>query len=242
MDADMKIEKNDYPCVLIHGMWGSAAVWNTWHNQLNNGFTFNLIGHPSSGSSAENHSALNHVSIETYVRQTIKILDEQVGSSVNLVGHSLGGLIAQIVASRRPELVKNLVLLASTPPHGIHLPFQVRFLKYWWKIVTGFAFRLSPRDAKFVAGRANVPFGWESGRVARQVLLGKFRVSPLRCRTLVIAGGNDQLLPPKIEMLLAKLHRADYDEVWAGEHMLPCDPATSEIVKDVVARWLNIRN
>ncbi|MEK7501306.1 MAG: alpha/beta hydrolase [Patescibacteria group bacterium] len=236
----MQIEiSNEHPCVFIHGMWGSSAVFNDWYNLLNGGFMFNLIGHHPNGSSEENHIALDHVSIDDYVRQTIRILDGQVSSSVNLIGHSLGGLIAQIVASRRPELVKNLVLLASVPPHGIHLPFQARYFKYWWKIVTGFAFKLSLKDTKFVAGRTNVPFGWESGRVVREVLFGKFRVPSLRCRTLVIAGDKDQLLPPETEMRLAKLHRANYKEIWAGEHMLPCDPTTSEVVRDEVVEWLN---
>jgi pimeloyl-ACP methyl ester carboxylesterase len=44
------------------------------------------------------------------------------GGGVRLVGNSLGGLLAALLAARRPDLVKGIVLLNATPIWGSDLP------------------------------------------------------------------------------------------------------------------------
>jgi 3-oxoadipate enol-lactonase len=43
-----------------------------------------------------------------------------------LVGHSMGGKIAQLMASRRPTGLAGLVLVAPSPPSPMALPLQAR--------------------------------------------------------------------------------------------------------------------
>lgn len=43
-----------------------------------------------------------------------------------LVGHSMGGKVAQLIASRRPEGLVGLVLASSAPPSPLALPAQAR--------------------------------------------------------------------------------------------------------------------
>ena len=43
-----------------------------------------------------------------------------------LVGHSMGGKVAQLLASRRPKGLVGLVLVASAPPSPLALPAQAR--------------------------------------------------------------------------------------------------------------------
>jgi pimeloyl-ACP methyl ester carboxylesterase len=43
-----------------------------------------------------------------------------------LVGHSMGGKVAQLIASRRPSGLAGLVLVAPSPPSPMHLPLEAR--------------------------------------------------------------------------------------------------------------------
>ena len=45
--------------------------------------------------------------------ELIRFIDREVGGPAFLVGHSLGGLLSVLVASRRPDLARGLVLLDS---------------------------------------------------------------------------------------------------------------------------------
>jgi pimeloyl-ACP methyl ester carboxylesterase len=44
--------------------------------------------------------------------------------TVHIVGHSMGGMIAQLIAIRQPEIVKTLTLLATTPSHAFDDTYQ----------------------------------------------------------------------------------------------------------------------
>jgi pimeloyl-ACP methyl ester carboxylesterase len=59
-------------------------------------------------------------SLEGYASDVIKVLDE-VGPST-VLGHSMGGAIAQLVAVDRPDLVERLILVNPVPAAGLPLP------------------------------------------------------------------------------------------------------------------------
>ncbi len=48
----------------------------------------------------------------------IEALATRLGQQVTLVGHSMGGMVAQEVLARRPELIQNLVLCGTTAAFG----------------------------------------------------------------------------------------------------------------------------
>jgi len=65
-------------------------------------------------------------SADTWVDQIIQFLEEIVLSKkkkVHLVGNSVGGHLAVVVASKRPDLVESICLLNATPVWGLNLPF-----------------------------------------------------------------------------------------------------------------------
>jgi pimeloyl-ACP methyl ester carboxylesterase len=66
-------------------------------------------------------------SIDSWIKQTEEFLEQVVLPESNyescmLVGNSLGGLIATVIASRRPDLVCRLALVNPTPLWGGSLP------------------------------------------------------------------------------------------------------------------------
>ena len=78
--------------------------------------------------------------IETHASAVIGLLDELEIRTCELVGHSLGGSIAIVVASRRPDLVSSLVAAEANLTPGIG-PFSGRILAMSEEsyVKTGFA-------------------------------------------------------------------------------------------------------
>jgi pimeloyl-ACP methyl ester carboxylesterase len=56
--------------------------------------------------------------IEVMARDAITFIDALGLTTIDLVGHSMGGLVAQEVALARPELVRRLVLVGTGPRGG----------------------------------------------------------------------------------------------------------------------------
>ena len=64
-------------------------------------------------------------SFDDWVDQTIEFIEAIAlggNSCIHLVGNSLGGLMAAVVASQRPDLVRSVVLVNATPLWGGNLP------------------------------------------------------------------------------------------------------------------------
>ena len=57
-------------------------------------------------------------SIDDYVDDVMRVLDSEGVGSANFVGHCLGGIIAMRIAELRPEMVRALVLVATSHRFG----------------------------------------------------------------------------------------------------------------------------
>jgi pimeloyl-ACP methyl ester carboxylesterase len=95
--------------VLVHGLGGSAEEWhNLAHHLAKAGFRVYLPDLPGFGRSEKPADFSYSVSDQAEV--VVGFLDALGLKQVNLGGTSMGGWIAQIVASRHPERVRRLVL------------------------------------------------------------------------------------------------------------------------------------
>ena len=127
-----------------------------------------------------------------------------------LVGHSMGGKVAQLLASRRPAGLAGLVLVAPSPPSPMNLPLKVR-----QGMVNAYASResilatveqmlaaspLQPDDLETVvqdslqgapAARAAWPLVASQEDITAQAAL-------IRVPTLVISGDKDRVDPPAV--------------------------------------------
>ncbi len=107
MNLHVEVTGQGAPLVMLHGwgmhggMWGDAVVQLAQHFQVHN---VDLPGHGASGP-------LDSFTLDNVVEH----LAEQFDQPVNLCGWSLGGQIALHWAMRRPEKIKRLILVASTP-------------------------------------------------------------------------------------------------------------------------------
>ncbi len=125
--------------LLLHGIGGGQAIWDDRHSGTASalaaaGFRAVMIDLPGYGASA----ALKPCGIACMAQQLLRLADALGAERPLLLGHSMGGMVAQEIAARHPARVAGVVLACTSaafgPPGG---DWQARFV----------AERLAPLDA-----------------------------------------------------------------------------------------------
>jgi pimeloyl-ACP methyl ester carboxylesterase len=99
------------PLVILHGMLGSSRNWQTTGRDLAGQFHVRALD-------LRNHGDSPHAGEMTYtamVDDVIAWLDAQGLGRVTLLGHSMGGKVAMLLACRHPERVTALVVVDIAP-------------------------------------------------------------------------------------------------------------------------------
>jgi pimeloyl-ACP methyl ester carboxylesterase len=229
--------------LFVHGMWGGSwyfrsylyaaaqAGWDAW--------ALDLRGHGPS----EAPGGLGGVSLADYVLDVRRCLD-RLGDAV-LIGHSMGGLIAQKAAEGGG--VAAAVFLTSAPPRGINAiawPVLSRMARYVPAMLGDRAFTAARAHADFLFLNGLTPeqrdwafprFGAESGRAARE--LAAVAAGAIRCPTLVVGAERDRITPAALQRRIAARYRAEYQEAAGHAHMLMLEEGWERPFKDVLA-WM----
>lgn len=111
------------PLLFIHGAFSAAWCWAETFMPY-----FAKLGHPCyaislrchGNSNNETFNCIDWVSISDYVDDVEKVISkirEKEETEPYIVGHSMGGFIAQKYLERHPS--KGVVLLCSVPPQGL---------------------------------------------------------------------------------------------------------------------------
>jgi pimeloyl-ACP methyl ester carboxylesterase len=109
------------PLLIVHGFGGAkedftdvlpALAERGWH-----AVTFDLRGHGTS----DHPVGEAHYSFEVYVRDCIDLANTLGWGPFVLLGHSMGGMIAQLLVLEHPQRVEALVLMGTSPgpPDGV---------------------------------------------------------------------------------------------------------------------------
>lgn len=98
------------PVVLLHALGSSARTWETFAAAL---------PRPSIALDLPGHGTAPHTGDYTFTAMADHVLAAIDGhDTVDVVGHSMGGAVAQYVAMRAPGLVRRMVIEdAAPPPH-----------------------------------------------------------------------------------------------------------------------------
>jgi pimeloyl-ACP methyl ester carboxylesterase len=177
------------------------------------------------------------------------VRERHPGAPLILVGHSMGGLIAQKTAESLD--LAGLVLLSAVPPAGIPLlswPLIRRQLKHVGAMMGSRAIVSDPADtAALFLNRVDpvevasfLPL-WTpaSGRAGRDITLGRVAVdaSRITCPVLVIAGGDDVAIPPRVQRAVARKYGATFRVYDGNAHFLIWERGWDRIAADVAA-WI----
>lgn len=111
------------PLIFLHYWGGSARTWDHVTAILSashRAFAIDLRGWGQSEAPPKGYG-LNDLAAD--VEGVIDALDLR---DYVLVGHSMGGKVAQLIASRQPHELAGLILVAPSPPPPMHMPAEAR--------------------------------------------------------------------------------------------------------------------
>ena len=98
--------------VLVHGYLGGAAQWAREIRRLSRDFDVIAPNLPGFGEACDLDGC---VSIDDMASAVLYLLDVLGVREFRLLGHSMGGMIAQAMARKRPERVAQLILYGTGP-------------------------------------------------------------------------------------------------------------------------------
>ncbi len=231
------------PCVLLfHGMGLGAWFWERDQRILGEaGLESLAVDLPGHGVDAGSPRTLEEVAQGALaVARTL--------SNPVLVGHSMGGIVAQMIA--RDCEASSMVLVCSATPAGVKALPPLRSLLSGLGMVPGAlgggTFHV-PDDVYRALGFNCVDDAilgdilprmapW-SAQVTRSLFLRRPRVETPDCPILVTFGAKDALLPPRASRLLGDLHHA---VTWRFDDLGHMPPLETRGVRhaEAVARWI----
>ena len=246
--------------VMIHGMWGGSWYWENYKRFFEaKGYqciTPTLRFHDVAPEELPNPQ-LGTTSLLDYVEDLEKEI-HQLDALPILMGHSMGGLLAQMLGSR--GLAKALVLLTPASPRGINA-LTPSVIRSFWSGLTKWGFWRKPLRQTFneaiysmlqllpVEEQKKIfdRFVCESGRAAFEIGFwfldrkGASRVDEanVTCPILVVAGGRDRITPASVVRKVAAKYRAvsTYKEFPNHAHWVIGEPHWQEVAEHV-SHWL----
>jgi 3-oxoadipate enol-lactonase len=116
----------DKPVLLmLHGIGGAAESFTPQMQAFSDDFNVIAWNMPGYGGSAP----LQPLSFETLAGALAELMDDIGSATAHIVGHSIGGMVAQQFVSGYPERVASLVLVATSAAFGGRDgEFQKRFI------------------------------------------------------------------------------------------------------------------
>lgn len=106
--------------LLVHGWMVSGAVWDAWLGALDASSYYYIIPDlRGSGASARPSEGFTHAALAA---DALACLDAEGVKTAAVVGHSMGGQLAQWIASHHPGRVSAVVALNPVPASGLPLP------------------------------------------------------------------------------------------------------------------------
>ncbi len=226
------------PLVLLHGIGGNAASFRPLVDHLAGHFRCLAWNMPGYGGS----TPLVPMTFEGLAERLAAFLDGRGLASAHLLGHSIGGMIAQEFALRFPDRVRSLVLVATTAAFGSRDgEFQRRFVaERTAPLDAGRGMAALARDlvpkllgddpdpdaaALAEASLASVP---EDAYRAALACLPTFdrreALAQLRVPVLLVAGERDRQAPAAVmERMAGRMPDARFVCVPGAGHLLPLE-------------------
>ena len=204
--------------LLLHGIGGNRDSFDGVLEELPAGWRGVAWDMPGYGGSR----ALDDMTFETLAAAAVAVLDDLGAAQATVLGHSMGGMVAQEVAARFPGRLDALILFATTPAFGgrddsfkeIFLADRLKPLDQGKtpadiapSLVGGMFGEATPQPVKDRAAASMAAVPAAAYRQALHCIVTFNRIADLQtvaCPTLVLAAENDHLSPPKTMSRMAE--------------------------------------
>ncbi|MFN5773488.1 alpha/beta fold hydrolase, partial [Flavobacterium sp.] len=109
-----RIEGEGRPLIIIHGFMGMSDNWKSFAPQYASlGYQVHLLDLRNHGRSFHS-DAFNY---EVMMQDVIAYANEYQLNSFDIIGHSMGGKVAMLLAVRHPERVRKLIVADIGPKY-----------------------------------------------------------------------------------------------------------------------------
>ncbi|MFF0000308.1 alpha/beta fold hydrolase [Streptomyces avermitilis] len=229
------VREGDGPTlVFLHYWGGSHRTWRPVIELLSPARAFVSYDHRGWGESTQ---VPGPYGIEQLADDAERVIDELGHGEYVVVGHSMGGKVAQALASRRPAGLKGVVLVAPAPPApvGVTHEFQETLAHAYDNgetIDQSIDLVLTNGELSAELRRQVHEDSSRAGEAARMAWPRKALVEDLTDRVgaidvpvLVLAGSDDKVDPPQIlrEHLLPLIATATLTELDGTGHLSPLE-------------------
>ena len=141
-----EIATTDCPVLLLAGMASDSASWQPVVMSLKSQYELILPDNRCTGQTQPNPIETTR---ELMIADVLTLLDAMKIDKVNIVGHSMGGMLGWAIAAQQPDRVQNLVVASALPyvtPARIALFSSLSTLRSesneaeWFKLLYQFLF------------------------------------------------------------------------------------------------------
>ncbi len=226
------------PLLLINGLGAHTAMWQPLEKVLT-GFRTVEFDLPGAGRS---DVPWRPVSIKRLASLTVSVMNQFEMEQPDVLGYSMGGIVAQQLAADAPTRVRRLVLAATTPGQGamqgsvkamLNIMTPLRYLSpaAYTKTIGSLVGGRARHDRTWIAEQTELRFAqappWRGylGQLASMAAWSGLPLIPrIEATTLVLAGDDDPLTPVVNAMLITHLLKRGRLRVFPGEgHLMMMD-------------------
>ena len=244
-------KKSSIPVVFIHGVGLDHQMWDKQIDYFSEFsiLTYDLLGH---GKTPFNKEKLN---LKDFSNQLLELLDHLKIETINLVGFSLGSLIALDFSSRFQNKVEKLILIGTTYKRSdqerslvldrynqakLNKPISRQALKRWF---SDKYLKQNPKTYDFFIKILNkMPDDHKNFLKAYELFANHYddleAIKKIDRKTLVMTGSEDVGSTPAMSKELVKdLVNSTYIEIKNGKHL--CSIECEDDVNMNIKKFIN---
>lgn len=225
------------PILLLHGLAGYADEWSQtarWLTQRHRVYAFDAHGHGRS------ERVPNDVSPAAHVADTAYVIEQLGLTGCAVIGHSMGGLTALLLAAAHPTLLRALIVAEAMPaaPDEAGVEEVERSLAGW-----PVPFQSQPSAIEFFGGPSNAADAWANSLEQREdgwwpqfdlpVMIRTLREAPpgpywqewerVSCPTLIVRGSKGTLTSSDAHRMAERLPTSRLAEIAEAGHDVHLD-------------------
>ena len=222
------------PALVFLPYWGGVArTWNEVTAELRATFATVTYDPRGWGQSDKPSTGYTLSALAEEVAQLIQRLDI---SNYVLIGHSMGGKVAQLVASKRPPGLAGLILVAPAPPTPVRFPEEIRQSQiqaynnrqnvlYTISLLSSIEpapHRIEQIVEDSLSGSRAAVLAWPTSSILEDI---SHETSNIDVPTLVIAGELDRIdsIEQHKREVVARIRSAEFTVILGSGHLLPIE-------------------